>query len=379
MRNLFFAMAMLCAFITTAQTVQPMGLINSGKHFKVVFAAEGFQSSELATFDAVADELKASLMAQAPFSSNLSKINFYKFRSASVDSGISTTTSPKNTYFDAMLTSGGGGIDLSPTGSALVETKFGQLSGGNQVYVVIIANTTDYVGVGSFDDWDEDANAPGGTNKSQHMIVGLYSQYNGREFIFRHEFGHTFSQLADEYVDQATYDFFMNLGNPNLANRTPLEPNISATQGGVFQYQGARYHPTNYWRSSENGLMRGDWEYIGGTWVAPVEYGAYNQTLVQAEINLQAKTIIGQQFNISVSGSTTSACNFTSNQTRWHDGSSYMPAVNDYVYTDVHGVNKFNGGNKWYKVMILSKEVRINSAGRVTEVRDCSGGGGGLQ
>ena len=348
---------MLFAMSTTAQTVQQMGIHTSSEHIKVVFVADGFTSSQLSSFDTYAQDAKDAILGIEPYASNTGKFNFYKVRTASTQSGRSVQGgTTKNTYWNVYSNEWGltRYFGMPSASYTALDNLLGDLSCGEMVYVVMISNDPTYGGYGDLYSYVS------GRNVSV-CIVPTSAQSYTFDFLVTHEFGHSFGDLDDEYVD-ASFVAAAQINDPGFLSH-PNRPNVKNTNPGGW-LAGARY-VTNKYRYS-NDLMN------GGSYV----HSSPNQTLIQNRINAEATVIKAKQFSMTPNGSITSACNFTVHETRWHSGTSYMPAVGDYVYSDECGLTTIPGGNKWFKVPIMSKEIKINSSGKVTSIRDCSGGGG---
>ena len=70
------------------------------------------------------------------------------------------------------------------------------------------------------------------------------------------------------------------------------------------------------------------------------------------------------------------ACEFSVNQTKYHDGASVYPTLDDYVFDDQAKNTPFNGGGRYYAIS-GGKTILIASNGRILDVWACGVGGGG--
>lgn len=355
-----------------AQSIVSIGTENRGPHSKILIVAEGYTSSEQSTFNTDAAAAVSAISGLAPFSSNLDKINFYKSFTVSNDSGQSRIAGGNpylsaitlDTYWDVYNNKNGmwwylGFPDAKRT---LVETKYGNLSGGNKVFVIIICNKNSYGGYGdlpSYPTWS--------TYNTSLAVANVDSSF---AFLVNHEFaGHSFGDLDDEYVDPV----FAGSGDPFLSH--PNRLNVKDTNPGGW-YEGARYVSTGKWRFGD-GLMKSG-AYSG--------FHSRNVGLVQDRIDDEAVTIKGTSFYISKSGGHVStACNLSmlSVNTRYHDGTGIVPHVNDYIYTSsIDGTATFNGGNLWWKVELIAGNPgdyeihKISTTGKVIAIDECTSGGG---
>jgi hypothetical protein len=77
----------------------------------------------------------------------------------------------------------------------------------------------------------------------------------------------------------------------------------------------------------------------------------------------------------TISSSAYSSCVFASPSytNHYHNGTSVLPIVGDFVYTNSNGTTPFNGGFKWYIMLNAVKfAVNISNTGQVINVVACS-------
>ena len=124
----------------------------------------------------------------------------------------------------------------------------------HSLYTIIIANTLVY---------SAGAELPGLAEyntllepKVSNMIVAKNDSGNVFKYLIRHEFGHSFGNLDDEYEDMETLCAIETYESWTL----PEEPmgNVLTYNPGSW-FEGARYVKTGYWREWENSIMRSDY------------------------------------------------------------------------------------------------------------------------
>lgn len=343
-----------------------MGTENLGCHTKFVFVAEGFKSTEMSTFDTYASDAKDAILALEPFASNTTKINFYKVQSVSTDSGISTITHPvnpttpvtKNTAWGVFKNRMGSLYYLGMTSAKRddLEDEFGSMSGGNKVFIIIIANEGTYSGGAEFvnltqyDDTDYNTAV---------CIVGKGTNSSEFDFLVVHEFGHSFGDLDDEYEDSwfATNAPTYESGTWNYPNRL----NIKDTDPGNW-VQGGRYVATGKWRSSTDCLMRSS---------NPSAFSTRNQGLLQDRIDAESSSCPGKSFTTSTNNTNKSnkICTLNLSATRYHDGTFANPTTGDTIYTDAFKTTTFNGLGQWWRVAVpmANDAIKIASNGEVLD------------
>ena len=180
---------------------------NGGNHHKtvdVVILGEGYTKSEKSKFEKDLKHFTDLFLSQEPYKSLKDKFNLYGVYKASVESGCDNP---------------GAGIYKN----TLLSTTYYSL--GSERYILTEDNKTMR---------DVAANVPYDAiyimvNESRYGGGGIYNLYctfvsdnQFSDYIFLHEFGHSFSGLADEYYtsDVAYNDFYPK-------GLEPVEPNIT--------------------------------------------------------------------------------------------------------------------------------------------------------
>lgn len=264
-----------------------IGEKNTGCVANIIFLAEGFTDSEMSEFKILCDIAKQSILDMEPFSSGFSSLNFYRVDSPSISSGIKTKeftsncngTTGMNTFSETPWSVFGNrvgipyyaGIDLEKRNS--LEQLYGGYATGDYAYTIIIANTTEYYGGAEFPgvaEYNSILNP-----KVSNMIVSKYDSSDIFKFLIRHEFGHSFGNMDDEYVDLATNCAIVY--EPWFLPETPKQNILTANPNSW--YEGARYVPTGYWREWENSIMRNDYS---STTFSPKQRSIVKQRLEDA-------------------------------------------------------------------------------------------------
>ena len=241
-----------------------IGEKNEGCVANIIFIAEGFTDSELPEFKNLSETAKSAILEMEPFTSSSRNLNFYRVDSPSVTSGIKSIqytsecngTTGSNTTSDTpwgVFSNKNGlkrflGMENSKRDS--LETIFGNYATGDYVYTIIIANSTGYFGGAEFPGIVEhDITA---TPKVSNMIISKNDSGDNFKYLVRHEFGHSFGNMDDEYVDLTSLCALKE--QEWFLTSTPKQ-NVLTYNPGSW-YEGARYVPTGYWREWQNSIMR---------------------------------------------------------------------------------------------------------------------------
>ena len=260
---------------------------NIGCVANIIFLSEGFTESEMSEFKILCDIAKQAILDIEPFTSASKNLNFYRVDSPSLTSGIKTKqfsstcngTTGVNSFSKTPWSVFGNRVGIlhyagmDPESRNSLEQLYGEYATGDYAYTIIIANTTAYLGGAEF---------PGVTEyntiinpKVSNMIVSKNDGGEIFKFLIRHEFGHSFGNMDDEYVDSATncaigYEswFLPETPKQNILSYNPES-----------WYEGARYVPTGYWREWENSIMRNDYS---STTLSPTQRIIVKQRLVDA-------------------------------------------------------------------------------------------------
>jgi len=135
-----------------------------------------------------------------------------------------------------------------------IEYLYGDYATGDYAYTIIIANTTVYLGGAEFPGVPEDRTIV--LPKVSNMIVSKTDGGDIFKYLVRHEFGHSFGNLDDEYVDEDSACLLKELNDGSLSD-APKGNVLTYNPGSWFE--GARYVPTGYWREWEDSIMRSDY------------------------------------------------------------------------------------------------------------------------
>ncbi|MFD1314780.1 M64 family metallopeptidase [Namhaeicola litoreus] len=265
-----------------------IGQENEGCVANIIFLAEGFIESEMTEFNTLCDVAKQAILDMEPFASASKNLNFYRVNAPSITSGIKTiqftsvcnnndvnntsSTTPWSVFGNRVGLQHYAGME--PVKRDLLEELFSSYATGDYVYTIIIANTTDYYGGAEF---------PGVTEhnsiinpKVSNMIVSKYDGSEGFKYLIRHEFGHSFGNMDDEYEGSATLCAIENY-EPWYLPQEPKQNVLTYNPGNWFE--GARYVSKGYWREWENSIMRSD---QSATTFAPKQREIVNQRLINA-------------------------------------------------------------------------------------------------
>lgn len=253
----------------------------------IIFLAEGFTESEMTEFAALCNVAKQAILDMEPFTSASGSLNFYRVESPSITSGIKTKqhtgsctgTTGTTTVSQTPWSVFGNRVGLErytgmePEQRNKLEELYGGYATGDYAYTIIIANSLGFYGGAEF---------PGVTEyntidepKVSNMIISKNDGDIRFKYLVRHEFGHSFGNLDDEYVDEVT--------NCALKEESWFIP--ETPKSNVLQYnpgswfEGARYLPTGYWREWENSIMRSN---FSSTTFSPIQKEIIDQRLADA-------------------------------------------------------------------------------------------------
>jgi hypothetical protein len=163
---------------------------------------------------------------------------------------------------------------MEPEKRKLLEELFSSYATGDYVYTIIIANTSNFYGGAEF---------PGVTEyntlvdpKVSNMIVSKYDSGDGFKYLIRHEFGHSFGNMDDEYEGLETL-CAIETYEPWYLPEEPKQ-NVLTNNPGNW-YEGARYESKGYWREWENSIMRNDYS---STTFSPKQREVVDKRLIDA-------------------------------------------------------------------------------------------------
>lgn len=226
----------------------------------LVVLSEGYTAGQLGQFRTDAQALVNALLGTAPFSDYAGYFNAFAIAVASAESGADHPPAVlRNTYFNASFNSYGRPelLTIPPNnfdpnyanGRGKVDALLQALLPEYDL-VMLLVNDPTYGGSGG--------------------PVLISSLHSSAPDIVRHEAGHTFAGLADEY---SAYDpLFTPAEKPNATARTnraqirwnvwidsgvPLPtPPVLEYEEVIGLFEGAQYRPTNWYRPKLNCKMR---------------------------------------------------------------------------------------------------------------------------
>jgi len=264
-----------------------IGKKNEGCVANIIFIAEGFTETELPEFKNLSEIAKSAILDMEPFSSSSGKLNFYRVDSPSVTSGIKSIqytsecngTTGSNTTSDTPwgVFSNKNGLErflgMEDSKRDNLETLFGNYATGDYAYTIIIANSIKYLGGAEFPGIAEhDLTAK---PRVSNMIISKNDSGNSFKYLVRHEFGHSFGDLDDEYVDLTS---LCALKEQEWFITSTAKKNVLTYNPGSW-YEGARYVPTGYWREWQNSIMRTGYN---ETEFSPVQFKIVQKRLEEA-------------------------------------------------------------------------------------------------
>lgn len=212
----------------------------------LVFAGEGYSSTEMGKLRSDARSMMAYLFSMEPYSGRIDDFNVWLVESPSTDSGVdipqdgiwksTVMDSGYDTFYeDRYLTI----WDQTRIADVLAETAFDA--------VFVIANDGKYGGGGIYNSY--------ALGSSDHELS---------KQVFIHEFGHSFAGLGDEYFDSSNpyaddyYPAGIEPWEPNITNRTDFASKWEDMMDveGVGLHEGAGYMTKGCWRPCDNCRMR---------------------------------------------------------------------------------------------------------------------------
>lgn len=230
----------------------------------IIFLAEGFTETEIPEFQELSEIAKQAILDMEPFTSSSDRLNFYRVDSPSVTSGIrsiqytsecngttgvnTTSETPWSVFSNKIGLKRLVGMDS--INRINLEKLYRNYATGDYAYTIIIANTEGYYGGAEFPGVTEYDNID--KPKVSNMIVSKYDSGRYFKYLIRHEFGHSFGNMDDEYVDTGSR---CALEEQPWFIETEPKPNVLTYNPGSW-FEGARYVPTGYWREWENSIMR---------------------------------------------------------------------------------------------------------------------------
>jgi len=272
---------------------------NTFCNINIIFVAEGFQATEMGDFNSLADQARDALLSIEPFNGEENHINFYRVNSASHESGIGEIqfTDPdgcevynggtliyKNTAWGTYSNRHGleRYIGMAQDKRLLLEKNYSSYASNDYVYTVMITNTPGlWYASAEFPGIDEH-DLFGGDAQVSNMAVSRYDDGFYFQWLVKHEFGHSFGAITDEYGDSGDgSSCLLHTYEPHFFVNGPTD-NVQTSDPGGW-HQGGYYENTGYWRSTENSIMRGDWNLPKVDWFSPIQ-----REMLVAQFNAQA-------------------------------------------------------------------------------------------
>lgn len=272
--TLLFALA-FTVFANAQLTPTLLHGTETNNHFKIYIVADGFTSSQMTTFNNKANDIVDLFTDDlAPFNTNDSKYCIYRVNTISAQSGYDVMNSSgtalstdKDTYWDLFTNNQNLAryYGFPDSTREKLEDWYGYDSKGEKVFIIFLSNNTNYAGYGDLISYGDAANS-----NVSIMISSIDPTY--MEFLVSHEFGHSFGDLDDEYVDAV---YAASSEGSALINNHSNRLNIKDSNPGGW-LEGGRYVATGKWRYG-NGLMRS----------ASYAFHSRNEQLVEDRINAE--------------------------------------------------------------------------------------------
>lgn len=220
---------------------------SSGLH--LVILGDGYTAEEMSKFREDARGFIDYMYADSGIEQHLSAWNIHMIETPSAESGADADVNEDtvDTYFNAGYNCGGIARLICVLTRLSAETALAEYP--NYDEIAMIVNSDVFGGAGGF--------------------ISIYNRTSPE--IAMHEMGHSFADLADEYVDEAIADDYVyvegqyanvtTLTDPNLvpwANWIDDKSNYAQTaeESGVGIIEGAHYRAEGFYRSEANSKMR---------------------------------------------------------------------------------------------------------------------------
>jgi hypothetical protein len=256
----------------------------SASRVNVVLLGDGYTTAESTKFFVDAEQKLGVLLNDPAFSSFKDVINGYAIFVASNQSGtdIPSESITRDTYFNTSF--GISGIDRllainNQTGQGRLNVLLATLTPEYDI-VILLVNSPKYGGSGG--------------------AIATVSLASASDEVLLHEIGHSFADLADEYVDAAAApnyppkesanatqqtiraqipwnDFILEstaLPTPSAPPGSSLDPNF------VGSFEGAHYRATGFYRPTDDSKMRN----LGRPW-GPVNVRAFAARFQRLNLN----------------------------------------------------------------------------------------------
>jgi hypothetical protein len=233
----------------------------TANRINIVIVSEGYTAGELETFRTDATNSVEAMLSESPFALYRNMFNGYGIAVASNESGSDHPSRGvyKDTYFNSSFDSFGttrlvtippNDFNYSSSAGTYKVTQLLNALVPEWDIVMILVNDTEYGGSG------------GG-----YLVV---SKHSSSSEIARHELGHTFARLGDEY--STAYPGYPAIEEPNTTretNRNSIKwnawfksstptptPQTTAYGSVVGLFEGAHYNTTGWYRPKLNCKMK---------------------------------------------------------------------------------------------------------------------------
>src|SRR6266567_5057550 len=234
----------------------------TSNRFNIVFLSEGYTSDQLAQFLVDATNAANTFLTNQPFAEYRPYFNAYAIAVPSAQSGSDHPTDPlyKDTYFnssydgfsDYIISIPPNEFDASYNhGQGKVDALLNTYMPGSDLAVLLV----------------NDARIGGSDGGGKTAIAAISSSLGD---ILLHECGHVLANLGDEYA--TPYPGFPDTEEPNttretrpdfikwkawIATNTPIPtPETDPYSSVIGLFEGAHYHPTNWYRPKLDCAMR---------------------------------------------------------------------------------------------------------------------------
>jgi len=243
-------------------TLMDNGPVNN--RVDLVFVGDGYTTADLTTYETHINTVVTTLFNEHPFDVYAPYFNVHRVDVISAESGVDEPGSGiyRNTALDMSVSATSRGISIS-----LTKARAAAASAPDEDQILASANTTSYGGSGYYS--GDLGTFPGGNGIADRVAV--------------HEFGHSFGNLTDEYVETAGSTY--NGGEPYFANVSIYDAAAQTAQlrkwyrwldlPNIDTYEGGYYRQYGIYRPSVSSRMRsnyGDFEEVNSEQLIRLTY-----------------------------------------------------------------------------------------------------------
>ena len=255
------------AVAQSMQTIQSSGSVSN--RLNIVVLSEGYTASQLAQFLVDATNAVKALLSYSPYAEYSNYFNAYAIKVASRASGSTeySYTVTNNTYFNSIYAPGGGYLITIPPNWADTNYSHGQgkvdallqTNMPNCQLPILLVNDSDFGGSDGF-------------YKTAIASTGDLIYETNWPYMLTHETGHVLANLSDEYTYTNPYAGAPSTEGANTTQETnralikwnawistdtpvPTPDNYDFGDNVVGLFEGAQYHPTNWYRPEVNCIM----------------------------------------------------------------------------------------------------------------------------